>query len=185
MRLAKSSTFETRRREKFGGQPRFPIREKFASYSVRHGQGYSKFEHISHGIALELLQFVPTDDPIKIARLKIANHSGRERRLSVTAYVEWVLGPNRSATAPFVVTEVDSATGAIFAQNPWNDQFGERIAFADLKGRQTAWTCDRTEFLGRDGTLDRPLALTPGAILSKIVRVPALTLARRYKRLCG
>jgi cyclic beta-1,2-glucan synthetase len=148
------------------GPTALPIREKFASYSVRHGQGYSKFEHTSHGIALELLQFVPTDDPIKIARLRISNHSGRERRLSVTAYVEWVLGTNRPATAPFIVTEVDSATGAVFAQNPWNEQFGERIAFADLKGRQTAWTCDRTEFLGRDGTLDRPLALTPGAVLS-------------------
>ena len=151
------------------GPTALPIREKFASYSVRHGQGYSKFEHTSHGIALELVQFVPTDDPIKIARLRISNHSGRERRLSVTAYVEWVLGTNRPATAPFVVTEVDSATGAVFAQNPWNEQFGERIAFADLKGRQTAWTCDRTEFLGRDGTLDRPLALTPGVALSNRV----------------
>ncbi len=39
-----------------------PIREKTSPYSVRHGQGYSRFEHSSHGIALELLQFVPVDD---------------------------------------------------------------------------------------------------------------------------
>ena len=89
------------------GPTALPIREKTASYAVRHGQGYSRFDHHSHGIALELLQYVPVDDPIKISRLKIANHSGRARRLSVTAYVEWVLGPNRSATAPFVVTEID------------------------------------------------------------------------------
>jgi cyclic beta-1,2-glucan synthetase len=146
-----------------------PIREKSASYSVRHGQGYSKFSHTSHGLALELLEYVPVDDSLKIARLKIANQSGRERRLSITAYVEWVLGTSRSASAPYIVTEIDSATGAIFAQNPWSEQFGERISFMDLKGRQTSWTCDRTEFLGRDGTLDRPLALTPGAILSNRV----------------
>ncbi len=143
-----------------------PIREKNASYAVRHGQGYSRFEHSSHGISLELLQFVPTDDPIKISRLKIANHSGRERRLTITTYVEWVLGANRTATAPFVVTEIAPRTGAIFAQNPCSEQFDDRIAFADLNGRQTAWTCDRTEFLGRDGALDRPLALTPGVALS-------------------
>jgi cyclic beta-1,2-glucan synthetase len=113
-----------------------------------------------------MTQFVPLDDPIKITRLKITNQSMRERRLSITAYVEWVLGVDRSACAPFVMTEIDSATGAIFAQNPWNEQFGERVAFADLKGRQNSWTCDRAEFLGRDGTLDRPLALTPGASLS-------------------
>ncbi|MGD0144976.1 MAG: glycosyl transferase, partial [Rhizomicrobium sp.] len=143
-----------------------PIREKNSPYSVRHGQGYSRFEHNSHGVSLELLQYVPTDDPVKISRLRIANHSGRERRLTITAYVEWVLGANRTATAPFVVTEINPETGAIFAQNPWSEQFNERVAFADLNGRQTAWTCDRTEFLGRDGTLDRPLGLTPGMVLS-------------------
>ena len=154
--------------EVWGPTP-LPIREKTASYAARHGQGYSQFDHASHGISLELLQFVPVDDSIKISRLKIANRSGRARHLSITAYVEWVLGQNRSATAPFVVTEIDPETGAIFAWNPWSDQFGERVAFADLNGHQTAWTCDRTEFLGRDGAMDRPLALTPGTRLSNRV----------------
>ncbi len=151
------------------GPTALPIREKTASYAVRHGQGYSKFDHASHGISLELLQYVPVDDSIKISRLKIVNHSGRARHLSITAYVEWVLGQNRSASAPFVVTEIEPETGAIFARNPWSEQFSERVAFADLNGRQTAWTCDRTEFLGRDGAMDRPLALTPGALLSNRV----------------
>jgi cyclic beta-1,2-glucan synthetase len=149
------------------GPTALPIREKSASYAVRHGQGYSQFDHTSHGISLELRQYVPVDDSIKISRLKIANRSGRPRHLSVTAYVDWVLGTNRSATAPFVITESDRETGAIFARNPWHEEFGERVAFADLNGRQTAWTCDRTEFLGRDGTMDQPLGLTPGTHLSK------------------
>ncbi len=143
-----------------------PIRETTSPYSVRHGQGYSTFEHISHGIALTLTQYVAANDSIKIARLKIANQSGHERWLSITAYVEWVLGTSRSAAAPFIITEIDPVTGAVFAQNPWSDQFGERVAFADLNGAQTTWTGDRTEFLGRDGTLDRPLGLTHGAVLS-------------------
>jgi cyclic beta-1,2-glucan synthetase len=151
------------------GPTALPIREKSSSYSVRHGQGYSRFENASHGIALELLQYVPVDDSIKILRLKITNHSGRERHLSITSYVEWVLGPNRTSTAPFVVTEFNPETGAIFAQNPRNDQFGERVAFMDLNGRQTSWTGDRTEFLGRDGALDRPLALSPRILLSNRV----------------
>ena len=36
-----------------------------------------RFEHTAHGIALELLQFVPLDDPIKISRLKMRNRSNR------------------------------------------------------------------------------------------------------------
>jgi len=166
------------------GPTALPVREETASYAARHGQGYSRFDHASHGISLELLQFVPVDDSIKISRLKIANQSGRERHLSITAYVEWVLGQNRSATAPFVVTEIDPETGAIFARNPWNDQFSERVAFADLNGQQTAWTCDRSEFLGRDGAMDRPLALTSGALLSKSVGAgldPCGALQRRLK----
>jgi cyclic beta-1,2-glucan synthetase len=151
------------------GPTALPIREKTSSYSVWHGQGYSRFDHASHGISLELLQYVPVDDPIKISRLKIANHSGRERRLSIIGYVEWVLGANRTATAPFVMSEIDPGTGAILAQNPWSDQFGERVAFMDMNAKQTAWTCDRTEFLGRDGAMDRPLGLTPGKQLSNRV----------------
>ncbi|MEO8245174.1 MAG: hypothetical protein ABI832_23075, partial [bacterium] len=143
-----------------------PIRDRSASYSARHGQGFTEFSHDSRGIALKLLQFVPVDDSIKISRLTITNHSERARQLSVTAYVEWVLGPSRPAGAPHIVTWIDPVTGAIFARNPWNDPFGERVAFLDLGGLQTAWTCDRTEFLGRNGAMDRPAALYPGTQLS-------------------
>ena len=37
--------------------------------------------------------------------------------------------------------------------------FAGRVAFADLRGTQTAWTGDRAEFLGRHGTLEHPAAL--------------------------
>ncbi len=143
-----------------------PIREETSPYVVRHGQGYSRFEHTSHGISLELLQYVSPEDPIKISRLKIRNLSARSRRLSVTAYVEWVLGASRITSAPFVVTEIDSTTGAMLARNPRSNDFGSRVAFADLAGRQSAWTGDRTEFVGRNGTLDSPAALASATPLS-------------------
>ncbi|HEX3487544.1 MAG TPA: protein ndvB, partial [Micropepsaceae bacterium] len=143
-----------------------PIREERASYVARHGQGYSRFEVDAHGLAVELLQYVPLKDPVKISRLKITNHSARQRNISVTAYVEWVLGPQRAATAPFIVTEIDSETGAMFARNPMDIEHGTRVAFADLDGRQNSWTGDRAEFLGRNRTLQRPLALLRGTPLS-------------------
>ncbi len=141
------------------GPTALPIREESQPYVARHGQGYSRFDHVSHGVSLALLQFVALEDSIKVSRLTLKNESGRSRRLSVTAYVEWVLGPSRSAGAPFVVTEIDPTTGAMFARNAWNSDFGARVAFADLGGAQAAWTGDRSEFLGRNGTLDHPAAL--------------------------
>ena len=156
-----SETFYVRDEETgdLWGPTALPIRDEISAYVVRHGQGYTRFEHTAHGVTAELLQLVPLEDPIKISRLTLRNVSGRARRLSVTAYVEWVLGAARSAAAPFVVTEIDSTTGAMFARNSWRREFAARVAFADLAGRQSAWTADRTEFLGRHGTLDHPAAL--------------------------
>ncbi len=151
------------------GPTALPIREEASTYVVRHGQGYSRFEHASHAISLDLLQYVPTRHPIKISRLKIRNLSAQSRRLSVTAYVEWVLGAARSVSAPFVVTEIDPETGAMLTRNPWSTEFGSHVAFADFAGRQRSCTGDRTEFLGRNGTLDNPLALAGGEPLSNRV----------------
>jgi cyclic beta-1,2-glucan synthetase len=142
-----------------------PIRDG-GSYVARHGRGYSRFEHQAHGVALDLLQYVPLADPIKISRLRVKNLSATPRRLSITAYAEWTLGASRAASAPFVTTEIDQATGAMLARNPWSIAFANRVAFADLAGKQKAWTADRTEFLGHGGGPGAPAALNGKAPLS-------------------
>ena len=78
------------------------------------------------------------------------------------------MGPRRrrAAGAPIVTTRIDARSGVMLANNPWNPAFGDRVAFADLAGRQTNWTGDRREFIGRNGTLARPAALVNGDTLS-------------------
>ncbi len=146
-----------------------PIRDNNASYVARHGWGYSLFEHASHDVATELLQYLPLGDPIKISRLTLLNTSRGTKRLSVTAYVEWVLGPSRGAAAQFVTTAIDPDTGAVLARNPRYAAFGSCVAFADLAGRQTDWTGDRQEFIGRNCSLESPAALASAAPLSNKV----------------
>ena len=143
-----------------------PIRDEDATYEARHGQGYTRFNHASHGISVDLVQFVPLNDPIKISRLTLRNESGRVRHISITAYVEWLLGSSRAASVPYIVTEVDPRTGAILARSMWGGEFGGRISFADIGRRPSSFTCDRTEFLGRNGTPERPVALESGRPLS-------------------
>ncbi|WP_324734045.1 GH36-type glycosyl hydrolase domain-containing protein [Pseudomonas paeninsulae] len=135
-----------------------PIRDA-GLYIARHGHGYSRFEHHVDGIAMELLQYVALADPIKISRLTLRNLSAKPRRFSVTAYSEWVLGTARGASAPFITTRVDASSAVLLARNPWSNAFAGRVSFADLNGRQSSWTADRTEFLGRNGSPAAPAAL--------------------------
>ena len=142
-----------------------PMRDD-GNYIARHGHGYSRFEHEAHGIGLELLQYVPVDDPVKISRLTLHNRSLLPRRLSVTAYAEWVLGASRGASGPYICTQVDPATGALLAGNPWSTAFPGRVAFADMAGAHTSFTADRREFLGGLGGVGAPAALARWSALS-------------------
>lgn len=144
-----------------------PLRDDAGRYTVHHGRGYSRFEHVAADLTVSLLVLVSLEDPIKICRLTLQDRSGRARRMSATAYVEWVLGGARSATAPHVMTRIDAVTGALFATNPMNRVFPARVAFADLGGDQTEWTGDRREFIGRHGRLAAPAGLAPGVALSQ------------------
>ncbi|MDR1967049.1 MAG: hypothetical protein LBQ36_10085, partial [Synergistaceae bacterium] len=128
-------------------------------YVTRHGFGYSVFEHNERGIRSEMQVYVALDASVKFIIIKVSNISGRARSLSATGYVEWVLGDLRPKTAMHVVTERDANSGAIFARNPYNTEFPERTAFFDIDDRGASVTCDRTEFLGRNGTLSSPAAM--------------------------
>ena len=164
-----------------------PVRDG-GRYVARHGFGYSRFEHSAHGIAMELLQFVPTDDPIRISRLTLRNLSGRARRLTVTTYADLVLGASRAAAGLHVTTALDPVTGAILASNPYATAFPGRVAFADLGGEQTEWTADRAEFLGCCGGPAAPLAMMTGARLSGTVGAgldPCAALARTVELAAG
>jgi cyclic beta-1,2-glucan synthetase len=139
-----------------------PIRELDA-YRARHGQGYTVFEHNSHAIEQELVTFVPVDEAggasVRVQRLRLRNGSSRRRRLTVVAYAEWVLGGQREQTQMHVVTNWDPESRAVFARNAYHPNYPDRIAFAGISPRATSYTADRTEFLGRNGTLARPAAL--------------------------
>ena len=143
-----------------------PIRES-ERYTVRHGQGYTSIEHSSHGIQQRLRVFVPNADAavdadLVLKELTLTNTTGVPRQLSVTAYNELVLGIQRNMSAPTIVTEIDPLTRAVFATNPYNNEFNSRVAFADLiaEGAEKSTTCDRTEFLGRNGSPTAPSCMS-------------------------
>jgi cyclic beta-1,2-glucan synthetase len=146
-----------------------PHRIANEEYIIKHGQGYSQFEFIHHDIHSTLTQFVHASLPVKISKFEFTNHSNIVRELTLTGYIEWVLGFSRSTTNPYIVTEHDDKTDAIFSYNPWGQEFGKKISFATFIDGNDAWTADRTEFLGRNGSTSWPQALREEAVLSKKV----------------
>ncbi|MBC7575332.1 MAG: cyclic beta 1-2 glucan synthetase, partial [Herminiimonas sp.] len=130
------------------------------TYVTRHGFGYSSFSHSEDGIDSELCVFVAIDAPVKYTRLTLHNRSGRARHLSATGYLEWVLGDEPEKTRMQVVTEHDAGRAAIFASNAYNTDFGDRTAFfAGEPGAECSISGDRATFIGRNGSLQAPLAM--------------------------
>jgi len=139
-----------------------------SSYVTRHGFGYSIFEHKEDGIATEVCIYVDTDAAIKFVVIKIHNESGRLRKLSATGYVEWVLGGLRPKAVMHTVTEIDPTCGALVARNPYNTEFQNYVSFFDVDDPKYLYTTDRTEFIGRNGSLERPEAMSKSNLSGKV-----------------
>ncbi len=128
-------------------------------YRVRHGAGYTIFEHQSHGIQHRLTLYASPSDPVKIIRLQVTNRSDRNRRLTASQYVEWVLGTTRAKNSPFIIPEYDFETESLLATNPYNGEFNQRTAFLSASKAIHGMTADRAQFLGRAGTHKAPIEL--------------------------
>jgi cyclic beta-1,2-glucan synthetase len=131
-----------------------------APYLIRHGAGYTSYQHHSHGLKQHLRLFAAPDDPLKIVQLRLENGLDRPRRLTVTFYAEWVLGNDRDQMKPFIVSEYDESAGfGLLASNHYNVEFSERVAFMATSKQPHGLTADRLEFLGAGGSLNQPAAL--------------------------
>ena len=138
------------------------------SYRVHHGFGYTKFYHTSRELETEATVFVPVGQPLKVTRLRLRNISTRPRQFSVFGYWEWVLGELRGKTHLALIPELDAPTGSILFRNPFQADFSDRTVFADVQQATRRQTSDRTEFLGRNRTLEDPAALERQRLSGKV-----------------
>ncbi|MHC4952859.1 MAG: GH36-type glycosyl hydrolase domain-containing protein [Planctomycetota bacterium] len=127
---------------------------------VRHGAGYTEFRQHSQGLEQRMRVFVAATDPVKIVRLSLRDTWNRPRRITATYYAEWVLGRRRAESVRFIVPDYDPLHRMLLARSSWNAEFGERVAFLASDRPPHGFTTDRAEFVGREGDLARPVALT-------------------------
>lgn len=138
-----------------------PIKEN-EPYRARHGQGYTVYEHNSHGIEQEMTVFTPLDDSFtsaKIQIVKLTNRSDRLRHLSLFAYVELTLGQRHEESQRYVVSSWNQESQFLYASNHYRSQFNDRVAFITSDPPPSSYTASRKEFIGRNGSLKSPDAL--------------------------
>ncbi|MCB0184141.1 MAG: hypothetical protein KDE31_07755, partial [Caldilineaceae bacterium] len=103
--------------------------------------------------------FVDPEAPVKVAHLRLENTTGEQRRITATYYAELVLGVNRSQSSPYIIPEYEEQNCALLFRNPYSVEFGRRVAFIAGSTEPHGVTTDRTEFLGRLGSIAAPAAL--------------------------
>ena len=163
---ARLSTCATRKAASCGRRRPRRFATRTRSTRCAHGMGYSRFEHLSHGIALELTMLVPLDDPIKICRLARAQrvaappqrlgHRLRRVGAGAVAHSRRAAHPHRAGCR-----HAARCSRAIPGTPPSRASRSPTCA-----ARRPSSPATAREFLGRHGTLDAPAALVSGAPLS-------------------
>jgi len=130
-------------------------------YVIRHGMGYSTWEHSYSGIHSETLVFVPQNEPVKVIFIKLKNKTKQTRQLSVSGFVEWTLGELRDRSQSNIVTDIEigSNSTAVLARNSFNMDFSNHVAFFSVVGHECTVTADRSEFIGYNRTLADPAGM--------------------------
>ena len=154
-------------------------------YTVRHGFGYSVFEHESNGIRQSLTMFAALDPPVKICIVSLKNLTGRQRRLRMAYYMRPVLGVTDSLTSPFITTKAHK-NGMLCIENRFIRDFRGRIAFLAVNSGNVSYTCDRALFHGGTGEiLQSPPVCTVKISMGQPVRgwIPVQLSAASWNRL--
>ncbi|CAN7297936.1 GH36-type glycosyl hydrolase domain-containing protein [Pararhizobium sp. LjRoot238] len=141
-------------------------RRKSVLFETRHGLGYSVFKSVQDELEIEVSQAVHRKAPVKYWRMRLKNLSGEARSLKVYGYAEWVLGNNRGKTAPFILSHLDEASGAVLATNPYSIDYSGRTAFLAASETPVGFTASRREFIGLAGSIHAPKAVLDGNSLS-------------------
>lgn len=126
---------------------------------IRHGKGWTEWRSRSHGLDHTLRAFVPTGDPVKIVTIRLTNNGAEPRRITATYFAEWLLGALASRAKPHTACEYDAAASAILANNAWNPEFADRVAFLTSTSPAHSITGCMRDFLGSEGSAAAPAAL--------------------------
>ncbi len=134
------------------------------TYRVIHGFGYTSFNLETNDLHHTLTQFVHRHHALKISTLTLKNNASTPQKLSVFRYLDPVLGVHRATSARYLHQDVSPKGDILYTRNHYNHEFAGRTVFSalinPLEAAKTAFTTDRSRFIGRNRCLKQPHALS-------------------------
>ena len=126
-------------------------------YYITHGFGFTKQKNINDNIQTELECFVPSQDEVKITKIKIKNLINEDRKLKLLIYLKPVLGEDEIFTNGNIYLEKDE--NVLFIKNTIVDSdFNGREYFITSNTNINSFTGNKDNFFGR-GDILKPDAL--------------------------
>ena len=148
-----------------------PTQTELDSYECRHGIGYTRFSSSKNGLRVNLLNFVPVNDPCEINYMTLKNESDHEKTIKLYSYVEFCLWnalddmTNFQRNLSTGEVEIDGST--IYHKTEYRERRNHYSYFsvnAPLDGFDTS----RDAFIGTYNPASRPSAIENGGCTGSI-----------------
>lgn len=150
-----------------------PVKAAYQEYRVRHGLGYTVFEHKVNDIKSEMKLFVVPKDPVEVIELTLKNEDRVPRRMDISTFFEWALGfapdEHREFHKIFINSSFDESLNALLVEKHlwgFGDEKGRHnnvswdyIAFHAASEAVKSFDGDKESFLGIYGSDEHPEAM--------------------------
>ncbi len=138
-----------------------------AAYSCRHGMSYSIYQCDYKGIFASQRLFIPIGETVELWDVRLTNHSGQKRTISVFSYCEFSFHHIDMDNQNFQMSLYaagSSCENGVIEHDLFYEEFGYQYFTASFE--PDGFDCLRDSFLGTYRTETNPLAVERGACSS-------------------
>lgn len=134
-----------------------------AKYSCRHGLSYSRYLCDYQGIRAEQTLVIPREDPVELWDVKLENHSGQPRKLSVYSYCEFSFHHIKMDHENFQMSLYAAGSSydeGIIEHDLFYEEFGYQ--YFTMNEEPDGFDCLRDTFIGSYRTESNPVVVEQG-----------------------
>jgi cellobiose phosphorylase len=142
-----------------------PTRTALDGYTCRHGLGYTVIRGDKNGLEAQLTYFVPLGEDMEIWKVRLTNHTGKERLLTLFSFVEFCLwdamDDMTNFQRNFSTGEVEVEAGTIFHKTEYRER-RSHYAYFSCSQKVDGFDTSRDAFIGLHRGFEAPEAVIEG-----------------------